>query len=174
MSFQFDYNADRTAWPNKKGPFIAHATVFWKFSLSDDKKKFTIFLSRNCQPFSRTLHIKYAPILAFFDISLRQLIAKCEAGDTTLRRRSHYLQTISNVLETELRSMSDLDETLLSGAWIFKSLKYWAIRSCHSKGHSDTGRNDYRELCTKSGIQPYQEDPFEFGLHFRISHSTTS
>jgi hypothetical protein len=172
MSDQFNDAFDRTLWPDRRGPFVEHAAAtFWQFCPSEDANIVKVIMNRSGQTIARSLLKKHAPILAFLDISLRHSIAEKEAGDTNSRRVAHYLQKLCTAVEEKLNTMPE-DESVPESS-LFGPLRFWAIRTCHSLGHSETGRRRYIEQCQTNDVTPYQEDPMEYGAYHVLRFHVT-
>jgi hypothetical protein len=154
MSFSSDLSIDRGFWPEKQGPFDNHATSFWKFKLSRDVRKLTIFMKLGEDVVDRTLHIVHAPTLAFLDFSLRHFIGLAEAGKHC--RMAHYLQQVYKATEIEIAKQDE--HQLVLETWRSTALQEWAVRTGEGLGHSDTGRVKYLNRCAEDNVTPYLID----------------
>jgi hypothetical protein len=143
-----------------QGPFLKPTTTFLRFS-RNDKNQVSVITNGSMQTALCLVHIQQALVLALLDMSLRRFILMAEAGCRPSRRKSHYLQSIWQSVQEELIATSA--ENLLKYQWQLQSLRFWAIRTFHGLGHSDTGRTSYLEKCASHGVVPYEENFMAFG-----------
>lgn len=157
----FPGDGDRSLW-SKKGPYDKPRKTPWRFSSPDmDSIKFYAVLTDGTTAM-RSIHVQYAPLLAYLDLTYRASIIDSENNVRLGIRLSHYLNGLRAALEEELFQSTPADE-LVKSSWRSQVLHEWSTRTFLWFGHSDTGRTLYLNEAKLQGIEPYQPDPLQNG-----------
>jgi hypothetical protein len=107
------------------------------------------------------VHRNLALILAYLDLDYWLTPTAQDTTAWNQKRIEHYLRHVRDDVVAELVAADAV--TLLRSSFGPTTLIQWAVRVCHTFGHSQTGRNRYRDFCTTNRQSPYDEQFINYG-----------